>query len=133
MLNQEIDVVRTADSSSTPLRDRPLIIFELANNHQGSLTHAHKIIDGLAQCKSPYEALFDFAVKFQFRDLQTFIDPGADSVANKHIARFRSTQLKERDWVEITETARTRGFLVVTTPFDEISVELALRLSLIHI
>ena len=130
MLNPEIEAVGTANSSATQPRDRPLIIFEIANNHEGSLAHAHKIIDGLAHCKNRYGALFDFAVKFQFRDLQTFIDPGADSVANKHIARFRSTQLKERDWVEITETTRTNGFLVVTTPFDEISVELALRLKI---
>src|SRR5262245_54014147 len=82
---------------------RPLIIFELANNHQGSLSLAFKIVEGLAECKKPYDALFDFAVKFQFRNIETFIDPGADPCSNKHIERFRSNQLTELQFAELAE------------------------------
>jgi sialic acid synthase SpsE/mannose-6-phosphate isomerase-like protein (cupin superfamily) len=109
---------------------RPLIIFELANNHQGSPNHALEIIEGLAECKKSYQSFFDFAVKFQFRNIETFIDPEADPCANKHIARFRSTQITEPQFAELAESARARGFLVITTPFDEESVDQAIRLQI---
>jgi sialic acid synthase SpsE/quercetin dioxygenase-like cupin family protein len=106
---------------------KPLIVFEVANNHQGSLAHALKIVDGLGRLKRPYEALFDFAIKFQFRNLETFIDPGADPAANKHIGRFRSTQLGAVEWSELIAAVRKQDLLVVTTPFDEESVDVAVR------
>jgi sialic acid synthase SpsE len=109
---------------------KPLVIFELANNHQGSLDHAMRIVDGLAGCKHRYESLFDFAVKFQFRNIETFIDPQADPGSNRHISRFRSNQLDELQWGKLTERARSHGFLVITTPFDEVSVDQAIRLQI---
>lgn len=109
---------------------KPLIIFELANNHQGSLDHAIAIVDGLARCSSPYESVFDFAVKFQFRDMDSFMDPGADPESNRHIGRFRSTRLTNSQWAGLTEKVRTSGFRVITTPFDEESVTTAIRLGI---
>ena len=110
--------------------NKPLIIFEIANNHEGSVDHGKKIIHGLAQCKRPYESLFDFAVKFQFRNIDTFVDPQADSKTNKHIARFRANQLTESQWADLTLEARANGFVVITTPFDEASIERAVRLQI---
>lgn len=109
---------------------KPLIIFEVANNHQGSVDHALRIIAGLGARKREYESLFDFAVKFQFRNLDTFIDPAADSSSNKHIARFRSTRLQTGDWPAILAAVHDRGMLSITTVFDEESVDLAARLGL---
>ena len=109
---------------------KPLIVFELANNHQGSLAHALPIVDGLARLKRPHQEAFDFALKFQFRNLETFIDPEADPSTNKHIERFRSTQLGEREWIELIDAVRDNGFLTVTTPFDEESIDHAVRLGI---
>lgn len=128
-----VSVVSRAEPSHSNLthsRGKPLIIFELANNHEGLTTHANKIIDGLAEHKRPYESLFDFALKFQFRNLETFIDPEADPGVNKHIARFRSNQLTEPQWAELTEKSRANGFIVITTPFDEASIDQAIRLGI---
>jgi sialic acid synthase SpsE/mannose-6-phosphate isomerase-like protein (cupin superfamily) len=117
-------------SKPDSIRDimKPLIIFELANNHQGSLEHALKIVNGLEQLKKPHEEFFEFAVKFQFRDLDTFLDPASDPSSNKHIARFHSTQLDDFEWSSLTQAVRDKGFLPLTTPFDEQSVETASNL-----
>lgn len=109
---------------------KPLIVFELANNHQGSLDHALKILSGLDQRKKPYEAIFDFAVKFQFRDLESFLDPAADPSKNKHIERFRSTRLGDAEWSRLVQTARDYGLQPITTPFDEESVDYAVGLGI---
>ena len=57
------------------LFDKPLFTFEMANNHQGSVEHGKKIIQEMKKVAEPYEDIFDFAFKFQYRDLDTFIHP----------------------------------------------------------
>ena len=42
-----------------------LFIFDLANNHQGDIDHAMKIIDEVANLVKKYE--LNGAIKFQFR------------------------------------------------------------------
>ena len=52
-----------------------LFIFELANNHQGSVRKAFDLISAARRIsKSNY---MDFAVKLQYRDLKTFIHKNA--------------------------------------------------------
>ena len=73
---------------------KPLFIFEMANNHQGSVEHGKKIIAELKKVCEEFEADFDFAVKFQFRELDTFIHPdyrGRDDI--KNVKRFMDTRL----------------------------------------
>ena len=57
------------------LFDKPLFTFEMANNHQGSVEHGKTIIREIKKVTKPYEDIFDFAFKFQYRDLDTFIHP----------------------------------------------------------
>ena len=109
---------------------KPLVVFELANNHQGSLGHALEIVHGLARLAEPHSSAFDMAVKFQFRNLESYLDPAADPASNQHLARFRSTRLDEREWAELVDTTRGVGLLPITTPFDEESVDVALRLGI---
>ena len=74
--------------------DKPLFIFEMANNHQGSVEHGKNIIDAMKQAVKDYMDDYDFAVKFQYRDLDTFIRPdyvNRDDV--KNIKRFKDTRL----------------------------------------
>ena len=51
----------------------PLLILDLANNHNGSLDHGKRIIDEIATAVSGTG--FQVAIKFQFRDLPNFIHP----------------------------------------------------------
>lgn len=52
---------------------KPLLILELANNHNGSVDHGKKIIDRAAEAIAGLG--FDAAIKFQYRDLDTLIHP----------------------------------------------------------
>jgi len=48
-----------------------LYIFEMANNHQGDVQHGLRIIEAMA--KVARDNGIRAAVKFQYRDLDTFI------------------------------------------------------------
>jgi len=54
---------------------KDLIVLEMANNHQGDLQHAKKIINEYAKFVENYKDTFSFAMKFQYRDLESFIHP----------------------------------------------------------
>ena len=45
----------------------------MANNHMGDVRHGINIIRELKKVSNPFK--YDFAVKFQFRELDTFIHP----------------------------------------------------------
>ena len=53
--------------------DKLLIIFDLANNHMGSVEHGLKIIRAIHKAARGFP--YHFAVKFQYRQLDTFIHP----------------------------------------------------------
>ena len=99
-----------------------LFILDMANNHQGSLEHGLEIINECAAIAK--DKSVRVAMKFQFRDLDTFINHESDAlVSNKHVARFQSTRLELEDYVRLVEACRDRGLLTMCTPFDEISVD----------
>ena len=52
---------------------KPLVIFEIANNHMGSVQHATAIIKKFYSLSRNYKNKIDFSVKFQYRDSKTFI------------------------------------------------------------
>jgi N-acetylneuraminate synthase len=108
-----------------PSRDafEGLFIFELANNHQGSVDHGKRIIDAVADIVDRHR--IRGAVKFQYRDLDTFLHRRIDEWGNKHAARFRSTRLAEAEFAALVAHTRKAGLLPVCTPFDERSVKLA--------
>lgn len=100
----------------------PLLILDLANNHNGSVAHGKAIIDSAAEALEGIE--FPAAIKFQYRDLDTLIHP--DFKGNydfKYIKRFEETRITDADYLELVAHARERGFLAACTPFDEISVQ----------
>lgn len=99
------------------------IIFEIANNHQGSIEHGIKIIDEYAKIKKKYDKKFDFYFKLQLRDLKTFISPKArKESSNKHITRFLSTELTELNFDSLIKRIKKYKFGLIITPFDENSV-----------
>jgi sialic acid synthase SpsE/mannose-6-phosphate isomerase-like protein (cupin superfamily) len=113
--------VRSASLASRTSAN-PLIILDLANNHNGSLAHGKSIIDGLALACVGVD--MDIAVKFQYRELDTFIHKDfRDRMDMKYVSRFLSTRLSWDEFAELTEYAHGKGFLTAATPFDEASVE----------
>ena len=104
-----------------------LFVFEMANNHQGSVAHGKKIINAMALIAKKHN--LRAAIKFQFRDLNTFIHPKhLKKTDNKHVPRFLSTALSDKQFKELMEYARRAGFIIIVTPFDEPSVALAEKL-----
>lgn len=110
------------------LFDKPLFTFEMANNHQGSVEHGLNIIDALGKIIEPYRDVFDFAVKFQYRDLDTFIRPdyiNRDDI--KNVKRFNSTRLSEEQFLVLKAAVEEKGMYTICTPFDERSVDTIIR------
>jgi sialic acid synthase SpsE/mannose-6-phosphate isomerase-like protein (cupin superfamily) len=104
-----------------------LFIFEMANNHQGSVKHGLRIIREMAEVARA--ANVRAAVKLQFRDLDSFIHPKhkEHSVA-KHIPRFLATRLSEEEFGALVNETKRQRLISMATPFDEVSVDMAERL-----
>lgn len=104
---------------------KPLVVFEMANNHMGSVEHGHRIIAAFAATIQPFRSQFDFAFKLQYRDLDTFIHPSFQGRTDiKFVKRFEETRLSAAEFLGLRQAMRDHGFLAVCTPFDEHSVEL---------
>lgn len=102
----------------------PLIILELANNHMGDLDHGLKVIAQFGMVCRQYPE-FKFAFKLQYRDLDTFIHPAMKAREDvKYIKRFSETRLSQEDFGALVQKIRDEGFLAMSTPFDNASVEL---------
>ncbi|MCM2275884.1 MAG: N-acetylneuraminate synthase family protein [Candidatus Didemnitutus sp.] len=102
---------------------RDVYVFDLANNHQGDVEHALRIIEevGAVVRARGVRGIF----KFQFRQLDTFVHPAhQQNSPNKHIPRFLSTRLGKEDFRRLTEAVRRAGMITMSTPFDEESVDL---------
>ena len=74
-----------------------LFVLEMANNHQGDVEHGLDIISSLGQVIRSTRV--NAAIKFQFRQLETFIHPDyVDRKDLKHIPRFLETRLAIADY-----------------------------------
>ena len=93
---------------------KPLVIFELANNHMGKLSHAKLIIKKYYQMSLKYRKKIDFAIKFQYRNLPTFIHPSFFNSDDKQVLRFKDTFLSKEKWREILKFSRKKFILICT-------------------
>lgn len=103
-----------------------LFIFEMANNHSGDVEHGIKIIKDISKVAKRYD--FNFAFKFQYRDLDTFIHPdykGRDDI--KYVKRFSDTALKEEDFLKLKKEIEKQGLISICTPFDECSIDKVIK------
>ncbi len=104
------------------LFEKPLFTFEMANNHQGSVEHGKTIIREIKKVAEPYQDIFDFAFKFQYRDLDTFIHPAyKERMDIKNIKRFQDTKLTQEQFLELKKEVEEQGMYTMCTPFDEVS------------
>jgi N-acetylneuraminate synthase len=100
-----------------------LFIYDLANNHQGDLPYAKEIVAAVGKVNR--EAGVRGALKFQFRQLETFIHPDYQSRTDlKYVKRFKETKLDMDDFAELAHSVRKAGLLTMCTPFDEDSVDI---------
>ena len=99
-----------------------LFVLDLANNHQGSVEHGTTIIERCADVVGRHGVRA--ALKFQFRDLDTFVHPEhVGQSANKHVGRFLSTRLSWDEYRQLVGAVQRRGLVAMCTPFDEVSVD----------
>ena len=71
-----------------------LFVFDMANNHMGDVEHGIKIINELRKVTAAFD--FQCAVKFQYRDIDTFIHPAyKNSFEFKYVKRFQETRLSD--------------------------------------
>tara|TARA_R110002110_G_scaffold109819_2_gene273774 strand:- start:1133 stop:2632 length:1500 start_codon:yes stop_codon:yes gene_type:complete len=102
---------------------KDLFIFEMANNHQGSVEHGKKIIQEMGKITKKYN--IKAAVKLQFRHYDTFIHPNMlENKENPKIKRFLSTRLTDDEHIELINEIKENNMLAMVTPFDERSVDL---------
>lgn len=97
-------------------------IFEMANNHMGDVEHGLRIIDEFSALAKDYN--FNFAIKLQFRELDTFIHPEyQDRLDIKYIKRFSETRLTRDETRRLVDAIKSNGLVAMCTPFDEASVD----------
>ena len=95
-------------------------IFEMANNHQGSVEHAKLIIDEFSNLAK--QKKIDAAIKLQFRQLDSFIHKDFKKSDLKFVKRFNSTRLTKNQFQEIIQYTKQKGLLPMATPFDNESL-----------
>jgi len=102
---------------------KDLFILDIANNHQGDLSHGIEIIDEVAEVSNQNDV--KAAIKFQFRQLDSFIHKNfTKNPKEKHLIRFKSTELKTDDYEKLHNRVKESGLYSMCTPFDEESVDL---------
>jgi len=99
-----------------------LFIYDLANNHQGDLAYAKEIVAAVGAANA--RAGVRGALKFQFRQLDTFIHPDYQRRMDlKYVKRFQETRLGMDAFRDLAAAVKDAGLLTMCTPFDEESVD----------
>jgi len=99
-----------------------LYILEMANNHQGDLKHAFKIVDEVS--KIVKEKKINAAIKVQFRNLDTFIHKSYKDSNLKFVQRFNDTRLSKKDFKRLLQYIKSKNILTCATPFDNESISM---------
>ena len=73
---------------------KTLVILEMANNHMGSISHAKKIIKGFHYITRKFTDKIDFALKFQYRDRETFIHKSYKQSESDFVKRLAANDKK---------------------------------------
>jgi N-acetylneuraminate synthase len=101
---------------------KDLFVLDMANNHQGDVKHGLNIVRSFAKVVKDRKARA--ALKFQFRQLETFIHPDHQKDSDhKQVQRFMSTRLLRDKYQILLDEVRDKGLVSMCTPFDEASVD----------
>jgi sialic acid synthase SpsE/mannose-6-phosphate isomerase-like protein (cupin superfamily) len=102
---------------------KDLFILDMANNHQGDVEHGLNIVRSFAKVVKNSGARA--ALKFQFRQLDTFIHTDHQKKSeHKQVQRFMSTRLPWDKYQVLLDEVRAKGLVSMCTPFDEASVDI---------
>ena len=105
---------------------KDLIVFEMANNHQGSVEHGLEIIRQMGKISKANN--LNACVKLQYRQLDTFIHPEKRKDESIHyVKRFLSTELKPNEFLQFVKEIQSLGMKAMVTPFDEESVPIIVK------
>ncbi len=105
-------------------RSKSLIVFDMANNHNGDVNHGLRIIREMYEVCKEFKEDFIFGFKFQYRDLDTFIHPDYKNRMDiKYVKRFSETKLNDDEFKLMKAELDKLGFISICTPFDEKSVD----------
>ncbi len=100
---------------------KDLFVLDMANNHQGDLEHGRRIIREVGRVVKAADVRA--ALKFQFRQLDTFIHPSHHEGSDlPYVRRFMSTCMKPDQFRTLLADVRRQGMISICTPFDEESV-----------
>ena len=106
-----------------------LFVLEIANNHWGSVDRGKQIIKEYSRVIRHNNV--KAAIKFQFRDVDTFIHPDFHEREDmRYVWKTKKTKLNEKQMSELVEFTRSQGMLPMATCFDEVSVDLFEKLDL---
>jgi sialic acid synthase SpsE/quercetin dioxygenase-like cupin family protein len=104
---------------------KPLIVLDIANNHNGDINHGLRIIREFYTAVQEFKEDFIFGIKFQYRDLDSFIHPDYKNRKDiKYVKRFSETRLSNEEFKLMKSELDRLGFISICTPFDEKSVDL---------
>jgi len=104
------------------IHQRPLFIYEMANNHMGDVEHGIRIVQDLKAASADFP--FAFCVKLQYRDIATCIHPAyKDRYDLKYVKRFSETHLTWDLYRKLKDAIVEAGFLSMCTPWDEVSAD----------
>lgn len=106
-----------------------LFVLEIANNHWGSLERARNIVTDFSRVVRYNNVRA--AMKFQFRDVDTFIHPKARNRTDvRYIKKTLDTRMSRDDFANLIEHVTKSNCIPMATPFDEKSVEFCQELNL---
>jgi len=106
-----------------------LFVLEVANNHWGSVQRGIEIIKQFNRVVR-YNNI-RAAIKFQFRDVDTFIHKDFRSRQDiRYIKKTVDTRLSREDFAALVYHTRDRAMIPMATAFDERSVDLCVDLGL---
>jgi len=106
-----------------------LFVLEMANNHWGNVSRGLKIIADYAKVVRYNNVRA--AMKFQFRDVDTFIHKDFRSRTDiRYIKKTLDTQLSWAEYQQMVTAVRNSSMISMATPFDETSVEKCVELGI---
>jgi N-acetylneuraminate synthase len=105
-----------------------LFVLEVANNHWGNVERGLKIIESYAHVIKSNNV--KAAIKLQFRDVNTFIHEDFKDHDIRYIQKTLATKMDDDDYSTLISFMKKKGFISMSTPFDERSVELCVELGI---
>jgi N-acetylneuraminate synthase len=101
-------------------------VFEMANNHMGSVEHGKLLIETFGKLAKKYNIYA--GMKLQFRNLPTFIHKDFKDSDLKLVKRLNDTDLTENQFKELIDCMNENNLKVVVTSFDNDSLPMMERL-----